>query len=53
MKIAMIGVVFLFGCTVAAKPVKVAEGIKTCAMVPLGQSEQGFFVVKMKCTEDE
>jgi hypothetical protein len=52
MKIALIGVVLLMGCTVAA-PVKIAEGVKTCAMVPLGQSEQGFFVVKMKCKEDE
>lgn len=53
MKIAIIGAVLLMGCTVAAKPVKVAEGIKTCAMVPLGQSEQGYFIVKMKCSEDE
>lgn len=52
MKIAIIGAVLLMGCTVA-KPIKVAEGIKTCAMVPLGQSEQGYFIVKMKCSEDE
>ena len=51
MKIALIGAVLLMGCTVAA-PVKVT-GIQTCAMVPLGQSEQGYFVVKMKCAEDE
>lgn len=51
MKIALIGALLLMGCTVAAP--KVAEGVKTCAMVPLGQSEQGYFVVKMKCREDE
>lgn len=52
MKIAIIGAVLLMGCTVA-KPIKVAEGVKTCAMVPLGQSEQGFFIVKMQCKDDE